>query len=125
MASETAKSRRLEQGEDNVDFAVPYGIIHIIPSPGMYAVFSPLASAISSGNCVVLAVSNIAYLTHNFYPNSLLAATNNKPLERSITDCVDRDVESRYVHYLLDPAESIVSGTMFHSQTNTRRHPTE
>jgi acyl-CoA reductase-like NAD-dependent aldehyde dehydrogenase len=85
LVSENEKARKLERGEDNGNHAVPYGIVYIIPSPGMHTILSPLVAGIGAGNCVILEVGIIRSITHITYSDNLLATTNNKPFERSCT----------------------------------------
>ena len=59
MSRENSKTTRTERGEDNPDYACPYGIIYIISSSGLYSTVSSLVAALVAGNCVVLEVGPI------------------------------------------------------------------
>ena len=63
LTSENDKARKLKQGEDNGDHTVPYGIVYIIPLPGVHAILSPLVAGLGAGNCVILEVSIVRSIT--------------------------------------------------------------
>jgi acyl-CoA reductase-like NAD-dependent aldehyde dehydrogenase len=56
---ENSKATRTERGEDNPDYACPYGIVYIISSSGLYSTVSSLVAALVAGNCVVLEVGTV------------------------------------------------------------------
>jgi acyl-CoA reductase-like NAD-dependent aldehyde dehydrogenase len=59
LSRKNSKATKIERGEDNPDYACPYGIVYIVPSSGLYSVLSALVAALVAGNCVVLEVGII------------------------------------------------------------------